>query len=257
MLLAVDIGNTQTVFGLYDGEQLVAHWRIATKAADTADELLVGLAGLFSLRGVDATLVNDICIASVVPPLTEQYRQLGRWLTRDNSEPVVLDSKTPTGLSIHYSNPAEIGADRIADAVAAIELYGAPVVVVDFGTATNIEVVDKDGAFVGGIIAPGLQTSANALFAAAARLAKVDLEVPAAVIGTSTKAAVQSGLTYGEIDRIDGLIGRIFAQLGYTAPVVATGGLSSRVVGLSRTITHSNDDLTLEGLRLIFGRSSR
>ncbi|MCL2756736.1 MAG: type III pantothenate kinase, partial [Coriobacteriia bacterium] len=224
MLLAVDIGNTQTVVGMYDATELVLKCRIATLASDTADELLVKLQGLFSLSGLAFTDATDVAIASVVPALTEQWRYIARRLT--DNEPLVLTSATNTGLAVHYANPAEIGADRIADAVAAIHLYRAPVLVVDFGTATNIEVVNKDGAFVGGIIAPGLAISAEALFLAAARLTKIDIEVPPAVIGTNTKCAVQSGLTYGEIDRIDGLVRRVFDELGYTAPVVATGGLS-------------------------------
>jgi type III pantothenate kinase len=273
MLLAADIGNTQTVFGLYEGTgeaaALKAHWRIATDAADTADELAVKLHGLMSVANITANSISAVCLASVVPPLTEQYIKLGYSLT--NTMPLVVTAATATGLAIDYANPAEIGADRIADAVAAIALYGAPVIVVDFGTATNIEVVRADGAFVGGIIAPGLQASAEALFAAAARLAKVDIAVPPKAIGTSTREAVQSGLTYGEIDRVDGLVRRVFAELGLSeqglgeaggaagadgaervCPVVATGGLSSRVVALSSTITCSNDDLTLEGLRLIY-----
>jgi type III pantothenate kinase len=170
------------------------------------------------------------------------------------NEPLLLSDKTPTGLRYAYENPSEIGADRIADAVAAIAAYGAPVIVVDFGTATNMEVIDKDGAFAGGIIAPGLTTSAEALFSVAARLPRFDIITPKRVIGTSTKGAVQSGLTYGEIDRIDGLVHRVFAELGYVCPVVATGGLARRVLNLSTTITHVNDNLTLEGLRLSFER---
>ena len=252
MLLAVDIGNTQTVVGMYDATELVLKRRIATLSSDTADELLVKLQGLFLLGGITFGDATDVAIASVVPSLTEQWRHVAYRLT--DKEPLVLTSTTDTGLALHYANPAEIGADRIADAVAAIHLYGAPVLVVDFGTATNIEVVNREGAFVGGIIAPGLAISAEALFLAAARLTKIDVEVPPTIIGTTTKGAVQTGLTYGEIDRIDGLVRRVFNELGYTAPVVATGGLSHRVVGLSDTITHINDDLTLEGLRLIFER---
>jgi len=252
MLLAVDIGNTQTVLGLYEGERLKAHWRIATITTDTADEILVRLQGLLHLQSLTHAHIANVAIASVVPPLTEQWQDAAAHLTA--APPLVLDSTTNTGLAIAYRNPSEIGADRLADAVAAIALYGAPVVVVDFGTATNIEIVDKSGAFVGGIIAPGLVTSAAALFRAAARLAKIDIEVPPTVIGANTREAVQSGLTYGEVDRIDGLIARVFDELGYRAPVIATGGLSARVVQLSRTITHTNDDLTLEGLRLIFER---
>jgi len=252
MFFAVDIGNTQTVMGLYDHNQLLNHWRVATVATDTADELAIKIRSLLSIEKRDPSLIKHMAIASVVPPLTDQWQQLAQHLTIQ--DPLILSSKTPTGLAIKYSDPSEIGADRLADAVAAIHLYGAPVIVVDFGTATNIEVVDKDGAFVGGIIAPGLVTSAEALFKAAARLAKTAVEVPPTVIGTSTRAAVQSGLTYGEIDRIDGLIRRIFMELGYPATVVATGGLSSRVVGLSETIDVVNDDITLEGLRIIYQR---
>jgi type III pantothenate kinase len=255
MFLAVDVGNTQTVLGLYEDERLVAHWRITTVATDTADELDVRIRALFTLRELSSAVITDAAIASVVPPLTEQWRLVAS--RHAAKKPLILDSTVDTGLSIKYSNPSEIGADRLADAVAAIELYGAPVVVVDFGTATNIEVIDAGGAFVGGIIAPGLVTSAEALFSAAARLAKTSIEVPPAVIGTTTKEAVQSGLTFGEIDRIDGLIGRIFEQLGYPATVVATGGLSARVVKLSRTINQVNDNLTLEGLRLICQRTRR
>ncbi|MCL1846616.1 MAG: type III pantothenate kinase [Coriobacteriia bacterium] len=254
MFFAVDVGNTQTVMGLYQDDQLLCHWRIATVTTDTADELAAKIAALFSLESLDSAHITDMAIASVVPPLTEQWQRVAQRFAE--KEPLILTSQTDTGLTISYADPTEIGADRLADAVAAISLYGAPVIVVDFGTATNIEVIDKDGAFVGGIIAPGLLTSAKALFDAAARLAKMDIEVPASVIGATTREAVQSGLTYGEIDRIDGLINRVFAELGYPATVVATGGLSSRVVALSKTIDVVNDDITLEGLRLIYQRAS-
>jgi type III pantothenate kinase len=252
MFLAIDIGNTQTVIGLYGSDALMHTWRVATVHSDTADEIVVRLGALLSLEGFALGDVDDVAIASVVPSLTEQWAAVGLRLA--GRDPLVVTSATVNSmLAIDYSLPAEIGADRIADAVAAVDLYGAPVVVVDFGTATNIEVIDKNGAFIGGIIAPGLVTSAEALFGAAARIQKFDIEVPPHVIGRSTREAVQAGLTYGEIDRIDGLITRIFAELGYSTPVVATGGLSERVTSLSRTITHVNPNLTLEGLRLIHG----
>ncbi len=252
MFLAVDIGNTQTVLGLYSADKLLAHWRIATVASDTADELAIRVKALFALEKLNSYDIADVAIASVVPPLTEQWHITAKRFT--GTEPLILNSQVDTGLEIKYKNPSEIGADRLADAVAAIELYGAPVLVVDFGTATNIEVVDKDGAFLGGVIAPGLATSAEALFSAAARLAKFSVEVPEKVIGMTTKEAVQSGLTFGEVDRIDGLITRIFDELGYPAKVIATGGLSTRVVNLSKTVDVINDDLTLEGLRIIYKR---
>jgi len=251
MLLAIDVGNTQTCLGLYDKETKMAFWRITTVSTNTADELVVQLKSLLLMDGLAASFVTDIAISSVVPMLTEQWRRAAERCI--NRQPMVLGySVFKDCLKIDYPNPEEIGADRIAVAVAAIELYGAPVVVVDFGTASNIEVIDKTGAFIGGIICPGLNTSADALFAKAAKLSSISIEVPPSVIGKTTANAVRSGLTFGEIDRIDGLIMRIFDEIGYTAPVVATGGLSPRVSGLSRTITHVNDDLTLIGLRLIY-----
>ena len=252
MLLAVDVGNTQTVLGLYAGEELRAHWRVATAPSDTADELHIRVKQLLGLEGLDCSLVKAVVLSSVVPGLSEQWLEAG---LRLSGQPVLnVTAELDTGLTYKYDKPSEIGADRVADAVAAVSLYGAPVIVVDFGTATNIEVIDRDGAFVGGIIAPGLVTSAEALFAAAARLSSTAIEVPATAIGKSTREAVKSGLTYGEIDRIDGLIRRVFSELGYLAPVIATGGLSSRVATISATIDLINDDLTIEGLRLIYER---
>jgi type III pantothenate kinase len=280
MLLAVDVGNTQTVLGLYadadvadasgapgedtgaaggstggstgGGAALCGHWRVATAIADTADELAVRIRSLLALEGLQSDNITDVAIASVVPALTEQWQIVAARLAGERA--LILDNTTDTGLALAYANPTEIGADRLADAVAAIALFGAPVIVVDFGTATNIEVIDRNGAFVGGIIAPGLVTSADALFSAAARLARTDIEVPATVIGTTTREAIQSGLTFGEIDRIDGLVRRVFDELGYRPTVVATGGLSARVVDLSQTIDEVNDNLTIEGLRIIYQR---
>jgi len=251
MLLVADIGNTQTHLGVYKGKSLVCDWRLSTRADNTSDELLITLNTLLSTNK-EALDIKHVAIASVVPALSSEWTVAACLLS--GTEPLLLTHKTAVGFSCGYDNPSEIGADRIADALAAIEFYGAPVIVVDFGTATNIEIIDKDGAFIGGIIAPGLATSANALFAAAARLPRIDIETPPRVIGRSTRAAVQSGLTYGEIDRIDGLVLRVFAELGYQAPVIATGGLSRRVLDLSSTITDVNDSLTLEGLRLAFER---
>lgn len=248
MLLVADVGNTQTHLGVYDNEKLIKSWRVSTRSTDTADEIHAHLKMLLDLCS-EPFDIDAAAIASVVPPLSNEWLCALRALS--GVEPLLLTHTTPTTLSYEYDTPAEIGTDRIADCVAAIELYGAPVIVVDFGTATNIEIVNKNGAFVGGIIAPGLVTSASALFSAAARLPRIDIDTPATVIGKSTKHAVQSGLSYGEIDRIDGLVMRIFDELGYECPVIGTGGLSGRVIDLSRTISHVNDSLTLEGLRLI------
>ncbi len=252
MLLAIDVGNTQSVIGVYDGADLKHMWRIATNKNHTADELRMKLVPLLESEGIDATRLSGAVLASVVPQLTGGWQSALRKLT--GAEAVVCTAAAagedlfPTA----YSNPAEIGADRVADAVAARALYGQPVVVVDFGTATNIEVIDRDGVFVGGVIAPGVETSASALFSHANRLSAIELEDPHTAIGDNTAHAIQAGIVYGEVDRVDGLVGRIFAQLGYEAPVVATGGLAPRVAPLSRTITQVNSELTLEGLRRIY-----
>lgn len=252
MLLAVDIGNTQTVVGLFAERELAHHWRIATNSASTSDEIRVKLLALLRFAGLDEGYVDAACLASVVPELTEVWCRV---IEAFGVEALVVRPDVVRDLSISYVNPSEIGADRLADAVAAIEQYGAPVVVVDLGTATNIEVIDREGRFLGGIIAPGLMRSADALFSAAARIARVNLVQPDQPIGTSTQTAVQSGLVYGEVDRIDGLVRRVFDQLGYEAPVVATGGIAYRLAPLSRTITVLDQELTLKGLRCIYERN--
>lgn len=252
MLLAIDVGNTQTVIGVYDGEELRHMWRIATNKNHTSDELRLKLMPLLSSEGIGADCLGGAALASVVPQLTHGWRSALRKLVGADPLVCTADSAGEELFPTAYANPAEIGADRVADAVAARALYGQPVVVVDFGTATNIEVVDRDGAFAGGVIAPGVETSASALFSHANRLSAIELEDPHTAIGGNTAQAIQAGIVYGEADRVDGLVGRIFEQLGYEAPVVATGGLASRVAPLSRTITHVNKELTLEGLRRIY-----
>ena len=253
MLLAVDVGNTQTVVGLYSGSDLRYRWRIATNKLDTSDELRMRLRQLLDCEGVDVGALDGVCLASVVPALTLAWKAAVHYML--GKEALVCSAATAGELfEADYPNPAEIGADRVADAVAARALYGAPVVVVDFGTATNIEVVDADGRFVGGVIAPGLETSAFALFSRAVKLSAVDLEDPGCAIGRNSAQAMQVGIVYGEADRVDGLVGRIFDQLGYEAPVVATGGLATRVAPYSRTIQTTNPTLTLEGLRLVYER---
>ena len=241
MLLAIDIGNTHTVIGVYAGDSLRAMWRIATNRKAAADELRIVFSTLFSLEELDLRQVRASAVASVVPQLTRAWMQAIKDATGALS--LVCNAETAAGLfDVDYPNPREIGADRVADAVAARALYGAPVVVVDFGTATNIEVIDRDGRFRGGVIAPGVQTSAKA---------------PPAVIGTNTVEAIQSGIMLGEADRVDGLVRRIFDQLGYSAKVIATGGLAAVVERYSSTIDEVNTELTLEGLRLIADRAYR
>lgn len=250
MLLAIDVGNTQTVIGAYVQEELVRMWRVTTNRLDTADELRVKLLPLLESEDLGLDEVDRACLASVVPQLTEAWRQA--IFDASGAETIVCTAESAAGLfSAKYPRPNEIGADRVADAVAAVALYGAPAVVVDFGTATNIEVIDDGGSFVGGIIAPGVQTSAQALFSRASRLSAIDLVAPAAAIGVSTETAIQSGVVLGEADRIDGLVRRVFNQLGYEATVIATGGLASLIAQHSSLIEHVNPELTIEGLRLI------
>ena len=255
MLLAIDVGNTQTVIGVYDGSDLRHMWRVATNKSHTPDELRLKVMPLLEASGHAQGDIDGSVLASVVPYLTSAWREaLGGML---GEPPLICNAQTAGALfEADYANPSEIGADRVADAVAARALYGAPVIVVDFGTATNIEVIDGRGRFVGGVIAPGMETSAAALFSRATKLAATELEDPGTGIGGNTAQAIQIGIVYGEVDRIDGLVKRIFDQLGYTAPVVATGGLARRVAPLSRTITAVNPELTLEGLRRIFENAS-
>jgi len=251
MLLAIDIGNTQTVIGVFDGAELRHMWRVATNKADTSDELRLKAKPLLDSEGIAVADVGGSIIASVVPPLSAAWkRALSGMLGCD---PVVCSAKTAADLfATSYDNPSEIGADRVADAVAARMLYGAPVIVVDFGTATNLEVIDREGRFVGGIIAPGLETSATALFSHATKLPTIDLVDPGSAIGRNTVHAMQAGIVYGEADRVDGFVRRVFAELGYEAPVVATGGLATTMAPLCATVTAVNPELTLEGLRLIY-----
>lgn len=255
MLLAVDVGNTQTVIGLYEGTALRYMWRIATDKTDTSDELRIKISGFLTGDGLRASDIKGLSLASVVPRLTSSWQGVSKRMF--GKEALVVNARSAEVLfKTDYRNPDEIGADRVADAVAAVSLYGAPVVVVDFGTATNIEVVDKDGIFVGGIIAPGLETSASALFSHASRLGAIELVDPHTAIGGNTNEAVQAGIVYGEADRVDGLVRRVFAQLGYEAPVIATGGLASSVKEASSMISEVNDELTLEGLRLIYANKN-
>lgn len=256
MLLAVDVGNTQTVLGVYEGEALLHHWRIATARHHTSDELRVKLKPLLDSEGIAPGDISGVALASVVPGLTSAWASASRRIVGE--DPLICSADVAGSLfSADYPNPHEIGADRVADAVAAQSRLGSPVVVVDLGTATNIEVIDKRGCFVGGIIAPGLETSAQALFSRATKLGAIDLIDPGAAIGRSTEQAMQAGIVYGEADRVDGLVNRVFAQLGYRAPVIATGGLAQRVMRHSSTITHVMPDLTLEGLRLVYEYNAR
>lgn len=245
MLLAVDVGNTQTVLGLYRNDELAEHWRLATERSTTADELGVLLSGL-----LDFDVVEGICLACTVPVLVREWEALAeKWA---HAPMLVVGPGVRTGIQLRYDDPRELGPDRIVNSVAAKERYGAPVVVVDFGTSTNFDVVSPAGEYVGGVLAPGIEISMEALFARAARLVKVDYAVPAAVIGKTTVAALQSGLVYGFAGQVDGIVERIRDELGVEAPAVATGGLADIVAPHSRTIERVDPFLTLEGLRLVW-----
>ena len=256
MLLAIDVGNTQTVLGVYEGAELRHMWRIATSKRDTSDELRSKLVPLLEMDRIDIEKITGAIVASVVPALTSAWCRAVEYLT--GQAPQICSAATAGDLfEASYDNPSEIGADRVADAVAARALYGSPVIVVDFGTATNLEVIDESGRFVGGIIAPGLETSAAALFSHATKLPAIELADPGTAIGKSTVHAMQAGIVYGEADRVDGFVRRIVRELGCKATVVATGGLATTMAPLCQTVDVTNSELTLEGLRLVYDRSAR
>jgi type III pantothenate kinase len=248
VLLAVDVGNTQTVFGLFEGAALREHWRVATERNRSGDEL-GGLYGNF----LDFESVDGIVLASTVPQLHRSYEELAKEYIR--AELLELGPGVKTGVPIRYDDPREVGPDRIANAVAAVERYGSPCIVVDFGTSTNFDVVSAEGEYVGGVLAPGIEVSMDALFQRAARLFKVDFVEPASVIAKNTASSLQSGLVYGFAGQVDGIVERIRGELGEEAQTVATGGLADLIVPHARTLERVDPFLTLEGLRLVWERN--
>ncbi|MEX2195581.1 MAG: type III pantothenate kinase [Thermoleophilaceae bacterium] len=252
MLLALDVGNTQTHIGMYREGALVEHWRLATDRSATADRLATELAGLLGLRELKLGDVDGAIASSVVPLLTHEYELLSeRWF---DGALVVVGPGVRTGMPIRIDNPHEVGADRLANAVAAYDRVGTTCIAVDFGTAVNYDVVSAEGEYLGGVIAPGVDISLDALSQRAARLFKVELTTPRTVLGRSTQAALQSGIVYGFASQVDGIVGRLREEIGEEATAIATGGHASVIAPHCDQIDETDDLLTLTGLRLIWER---
>src|SRR6267142_4502782 len=254
MLLVIDAGNTNTSLGVFNGTELVAHWRLTTARARTVDEYGVHARNLFELAGLDFKAISAIAIASVVPPLNYTLKQMAE--VYFHLTPLFVDHTTEIGLRILYEPPSDVGADRIVDAVAAIHKYGAPCIIVDFGTATTFDAINAAGEYVGGVITPGITISADALFERAAKLPRVEIKRPENVIGSATVEAMQSGLYHGYVGLVDGILRRMIDELGGTPHVIATGGLAPLIATGSEYIKEVDETLTLEGLRLVYERTT-
>jgi type III pantothenate kinase len=259
MLLAIDVGNTNIVLGVFEGEALIQSWRVHTVRERTADELGLLVDGLFAHNGIDRSKVGGIILGSVVPPLTTTTRAMvERYF---GVKAVTVEPGLDTGMPILYANPAEVGADRLVNGVAAYERFGRaaarPLIVVDFGTATTFDAISAKGEYLGGAICPGVQISADALFQRAARLPRIDVRKPPTVVGRTTVGAMEAGLFYGYVAMVEGLVRRMGDELGGHALCVATGGLATVIAPETTLIQHVDPDLTLHGLRIVYERQGR
>ncbi|MBA2505956.1 MAG: type III pantothenate kinase [Thermoleophilaceae bacterium] len=253
MLLAIDVGNTQTHIGMWEHDRLVEHWRLASDREATSDRLATELAGLLSLRGLTLKDIDGAIVSAVVPVLAHEYELLSERYLRGAL--LMVGPGVKTGMPIRMDQPHEVGADRLVNAVAAFERVGNTCIAVDFGTAVNYDVVSSEGEYLGGVLAPGVEVSMDALANRAARLFKVDLETPPTVIGRSTHAALQSGIVFGFAGQVDGILGRVREELGEEATAIATGGHAAIIAPQCELIDEVDDLLTLNGLRLIWERN--